>query len=422
MRSESSSGEVDVHPSQVQQDNRLSWKGLLAHGRHVGVLFFGFLLVAVCLTLGVRILSTSSIKGVVNAPILLIQAPIDGTVITDDIKAGNTINQGDILFLLENARLDKTQEDQIRSALEQTRAEISGLTIQLEGYAALKSELEARLLTHLETNTGYLSQKIAESQSNLQKAQNAQEQAAREFKRQMELAKKGIDSQQAYEAARLKNDEAVSDILSLTASLKRNTLELQASTKGVLLDGYSGAPYAQQRLDEVALRIAEVSGRLADASRKDTALEAQLRESEKLNKKLSSATLVSPSLCLVQSIRVTKGSDVVKGTVLCELVDCAKSYVEATIPEKRFDKVKVGDPAKIYLYGSANYISGFVSSVRGAGANNGNNPELYAARISKTTPDSMIVSVSFSLRDAMEVFGSANQVGRTARVVLHKVN
>ena len=38
----------------------------------------------------------------------------------------------------------------------------------------------------------------------------------------------------------------------------------------------------------------------------------------------------------------------------------------------------------------------------------------------RTTPDSMIVNVSISADDLIKTFGSANQVGRTARIVLSK--
>ena len=98
------------------------------------------------------------------------------------------------------------------------------------------------------------------------------------------------------------------------------------------------------------------------------ALEKNVKAEESIARKLSEATIVSPSLSFVQSVRVSKGSYVIKGTVLCELVDCDNSYVEASIPEKGFDKVRLGQKATVYLYGNQNSIPGVVISVRGAGA------------------------------------------------------
>jgi hypothetical protein len=80
--------------------------------------------------------------------------------------------------------------------------------------------------------------------------------------------------------------------------------------------------------------------------------------------------------------------------------------------------VRIGQAAKVYLYGNSHAIPGTVISVRGAGANNASNPTNFAARVQKTTPDSMIVNVGISADDLIKVFGSANQVGRTARVKL----
>ena len=202
--------------------------------------------------------------------------------------------------------------------------------------------------------------------------------------------------------------------------LRRSKAELEANKKGVLLDGYSGAPYAQQRLDEVSLRIAEAEASHEREEKRKLALERQLAHEEETVRKLTDAKILAPSLSLVQSVRVAKGSDVVKGTVLCELVDCAKSYIEATVPEKIFDSVRVGQAARVYLYGNANPMPGKVLSVRGAGANNTSNPAMFAAGIIKSTPDSMIVNVGISAADLIKVFGSANQVGRTARVTLLK--
>ena len=170
----------------------------------------------------------------------------------------------------------------------------------------------------------------------------------------------------------------------------------------------------------MSLRIAEAEASHEREEKRKLALERQLAHEEETVRKLTDAKILAPSLCLVQSVRVAKGSDVVKGTVLCELVDCAKSYIEATVPEKIFDSVRVGQAAKVYLYGNANPMPGKVLSVRGAGANNTSNPAMFAAGIIKTTPDSMIVNVGISAADLIKVFGSANQVGRTARVTLLK--
>ena len=94
--------------------------------------------------------------------------------------------------------------------------------------------------------------------------------------------------------------------------------------------------------------------------------------------------------------------------------------MEAFIPEKGFDKVRLGQKATVYLYGNENSIPGVVSSVRGAGAYSSSNAEKSAAMLMRTTPDSMIVNVSINADDLIKTFGSANQVGRTARIVLSK--
>jgi len=405
--------------SQVQQNNRLSW-GAVIFSRKTRLVLVGAFLIVACVTIGTRILMSASIKGVVNAPILLIQSPIDGVVVSDQLAAGETVDPGAKLFVIKNDRLDTGNIDRVRSELEQAEAQIAGLHTQIDGYKQLRQSLEERLRAHLASNDSYLTLKSQEAAALLRKAEDARDQAARDNVRQQKLAGKGVDSAQSFESAQTRHQQSASEVFALQAALNRTKAELEASRQGVLLDGYSGAPYAQQRLDEVSLRLAEAAASHEREEKRKEALQRQLTNEQETVRKLSDATILAPSLCLVQSVRVAKGSDVVKGTILCELVDCSKSYVEATVPERGFDNVHIGAPAQVYLYGNTNPIPGIILSVRGAGANNSSNPTQFAARVVKTTPDSMIVNVGISAADLIKVFGSANQVGRTARVTLVK--
>ena len=119
------------------------------------------LLVMVCLALGFRILTTASIKGVVNAPILLIQSPIDGTITMIGLKAGETIGQGEALFRIENERLDTSNLDRVRSEEEQSQAAASGLKILVQDYMQKRTALDARLKDHLEASSRPLSASIS---------------------------------------------------------------------------------------------------------------------------------------------------------------------------------------------------------------------------------------------------------------------
>ncbi len=410
---------MDPLNSQAQQDNRLVWKNLL-FSRKTRIAVVGAFALIACATIGIRILTSASIKGVVNAPILLLQSPIDGVIVSDRLSAGDTAAMGATLFVIKNDRLNTGSIDQVRSQLEQAEAEIDGFNLQIKGYDELRSSLERRLQSHLDSNADHLTLKLAEAAALLRKAQETKEQAARDCVRQKDLVAKGTDSQQAFESAQTRQKEATSEVAALEAILNRTESELEAGRRGILLDGYSGAPYEQQRLDELSLRSAEAAAALAREEKRRLALKRQFTNEEQTVCKLSDSTIHAPSLSLVQSVRVAKGSDVVKGTILCELVDCAKSYVEATVPERIFDQIRIGQSAKVYLYGNSQSIPGTVISVRGAGANNTSNPTMFAAKVTKTTPDSMIVNVSIAAEDLIKMFGSANQVGRTTRITLGK--
>ena len=409
---------VTTHPSQVQQDNRLKWQAFL-FSKSVR-LVVGVLSVIVCVALGFRILTTTSIKGVVNAPMLLIQSPIDGTVTMVGHKAGKTIGRGEILFRIKGEHLDSSNLARVRSEEEQSQAAANGLQILVQEYTQERSGLDVRLKDHLSATKRNITQKLKEATQQQERAAEGEAQASRDFQRQKDLAGKGLDSTQAWELSRMRWTQAGNEKNAWEAIVGRNVAELEANGQGILLDGYSGTPYAQQRIDELAMRLAEARAKLDQEEKRQVALAKELQAQESLVKGLSEATIVSPSLSLVQAVRVSKGSDVEKGTVLCELVDCDNFYVEASFPEKDFDKVRLGQKATVYLYGNHLSIPGVIISVRGAGAHSDNNAEKSPTTHILTTPDSMIVNVAISADDLVKTFGSLNQVGRTARVVLSK--
>jgi multidrug resistance efflux pump len=402
----------ETHPSPVRQDNRLSWQALLlSRGFRLGV--FGAFLVMVCLALGFRILTNASIKGVVNAPILLIQSPIDGRVTTVGLKAGNTVAEGELLFGIENQRLDTANLERVRSEIKQSEAATDALKTLIKEYTLKRGALDGRLKDYLEATNNNITKRLKDATQEQVKAEEAEAQAMRDLPRQRDVAEKGANARMRWTQARNEKN-------TWQAAVDRNAAELDANGRGISLAGYSETPYVHQRMDELDMKLAEARAKLEQEERRQVTLQKEVEAEESNASKLSAATIVSPSLSLVQSVRVGKGSDVVKGTVLCELVDCANSYVEASIPEKDFDRIRLGQKATVYLYGSDKSVPGVVISVRGAGANNASNPEKSAAMLARTTPDSMIVNVSISGDDLSKTFGSANQVGRTARIVLSK--
>jgi multidrug resistance efflux pump len=367
----------------------------------------------VCLAIGLRILTTASIKGVVNAPILLIQSPIDGRVTTVGLNAGNTVDEGKLLLRIENERLDITNVERVRSEMEQSEAATDALKMLIREYTLKRGALDGRLKDYLEATKNNITQRLKDATQEQVNAKEAEAQAMRDLPRERAVAEKGANARMRWTQARNEKN-------TWQAAVDRNTAELDANARGISLAGYSETPYAHQRMDELDLKLAEARAKLEQEERRQVALKRELQAEESNASKLSAVTIVSPSLSLVQSVRVGKGSDVVKGTVLCELVDCANSYVEASFPEKDFDRVRLGQNANVYLYGSDKSVPGVVISVRGAGANDASNREKSVAMLARTTPDSMIVNVSINADDLSKTFGSANQVGRTARIVLSK--
>ncbi len=144
----------------------------------------------VCLALGFRILTNASIKGVVNAPILLIQSPIDGRVTTVGLKAGNTVDEGELLFGIENQRLDTANLERVRSEIKQSEAATDALKTLIKEYTLKRGALDGRLKDYLEATKNNITKRLKDATQEQVKAEEAEAQAMRDLPRQRDVAKR----------------------------------------------------------------------------------------------------------------------------------------------------------------------------------------------------------------------------------------
>ena len=132
----------------------------------------------------------------------------------------------------------------MRSEIDQAQAAIEALEILVQVYARERTELTERLKGHLDANKDNLTQRLKEATEQHTKALGNEAQALRNFERQKDLDEdRGIQR----------------------------------------LDGYSGTPYAQQRMDELDMRSAEARAKLTQEQTRRDALQRELTLIQRVN-------------------------------------------------------------------------------------------------------------------------------------------
>ncbi|HET9523916.1 MAG TPA: PilZ domain-containing protein [Terrimicrobiaceae bacterium] len=171
----------------------------------------------------------------------------------------------------------------MRSEIDQAQAAIEALEILVQVYARERTELTERLKGHLDANKDNLTQRLKEATEQHTKALGNEAQALRNFERQKDLARKGVDSKQAWELAQLKWTQALNEKNAWEAVVGRNQAEINANSQGILLDGYCGTPYAQQRMDELDMRSTEARAKLTQEQTRRDALQRELTLIQRVN-------------------------------------------------------------------------------------------------------------------------------------------
>jgi hypothetical protein len=106
---------------------------------------------------------------------------------------------------------------------------------------------------------------------------------------------------------------------------------------------------------------------------------------------------------------------VARNAPLADVVDCQRAFVEASVPERRYDDVQIGETVEVKLLGNHQKIPGTIQAVRGQSAVV-NRESLAASLTPHRTPEAMTVSVAIDPDGLQQVAKGVCQIGRSAKV------
>jgi multidrug resistance efflux pump len=354
---------------------------------------------------------TSSVEAVVNARIVTLRSPIDGTVSSKSGTASTVVKEGDIILRVVNARGGRNRLDDLRRQMSRLDNERPTFAAKLASSQALQQDLARQASQFREGRILQLEARIAEIQSAIEAAASRREEAAAAVERASSLIRSGSVS--TVELARLTRDQLVAQQTEIGARRRRDAanVELTAAKNGTYIgDSYNDRPSSVQREEEMRQRVGDINADLAHA---DTEIDWLSHEivSEQLHYiARSEADITAPVSGRIWEMMTSTGEDVRAGQALLKLLDCNGPVVTANVTESVYNRLQLGEQAKFEPNDSSPAIEGVIVNLTGASGA----PANLAINPDALNKEPYRVTVSMP---GIGTTGKDCEVGRTGRVV-----
>jgi multidrug resistance efflux pump len=358
----------------------------------------------------------TSLQGTLTSPLITIRSPIDGVVTANTTAIGAPVAQQEALFVIEAHQLDTRLRAELEAKLAATQQQTLVIDRKIAELSTLRTQLQARSQVHREATLARLETLIGETTAELNRAKAVMERTQHELSRAKTLSASGLIAQATLDDAVLAGQQARFDVERFSASLKRLTVERSAAKNGVLLgEGYSDAPYSQQRVDELAARVIEAKAERDSVQHTQQELASRLSEEQRRENTIRTYTVNAPITGLVWNLHIAADGVVGRNAPLADVVDCHHAFVEAVVPERRYDDVQIGETVDVKLLGNSRTIPGTIHAVRGQSAVV-NRESLAASLTPRQTREAMTVSVAIDPEALQQVAKGVCQIGRSAKV------
>lgn len=347
-------------------------------------------------------------QAAVNAPLVRVSAPADGTVgslpaVGEAIDGNQPLKLVDVAIdagALGQASAEAARADSLAILLRRQIAEIARDEARLSRRAdvfetAARARLAADVTGARALAHSYTSQ-VTEADAALERAER--------------LLASGFVTPAAVDKARAGRERARADCRAAQARAAAAGAESRAAASGVMLaDGANDQPYSAQQLDRLGLERRQLEARLLEAealaaAERQRIADAQARAEPKL-----------PAGLLVWRVWASPGAAVTAGAGLMDLADCRRRFVEMALPERRAAAVRPGDTARVRLVGTDTWMEGRVTRVTGSAAVA---DESFRAARPQARAEGREISVEVSLPPAPAVAARGCDIGRLAEVRL----
>jgi multidrug resistance efflux pump len=331
--------------------------------------------IAVALALGwiplQRLLATTSAEATVNARLINLRAPIDGTVtiVAPTLAIGSEVEPSETLLNLTNPRADRGRLDDLRRTINGLTSDMHASSERVAQLKGIEANLLAQRNAFQEGRIRQLEARAAELTVQITTAQAMHADAKEAVERSTKLKQSG--SQTVATLLHAERDFKTTQ-LSIEAArirLEGNKIELDAAKKGLFVgDSYNDLPRSAQRLDEVRQQILDGSARVEENKGRLGYLEKELAAETEQFATHSHADVNATVRGRIWEVLTANGEEVRVGQDLLRVLDCAGAVVTATVSESVYNKLWIGQQAHFRLRGERQEYPSTVVGLTGLAA------------------------------------------------------
>jgi HlyD family secretion protein len=266
-----------------------------------------------------------------------------GRILEILVREGDEVKAGDVLARIDDEQI-RAREQQAQFAVEQADAQIRAAQQQI---AILNEQLRATQLQSgqaTQQSQGQVRQSLAElaaAESALAQQEAAYKLAVFDRDAYVKLAKSGAVSERQGKQAETNAETQAA----LVAAARRRVESARAAVSATqasevspqIITAQGGA--IQQQIAQQHLQIASVQAQAQQARARLTEAQANRRDLE----------VRAPFAGTVATRTAEPGEVVNAGTPLLTIIDLSRVYLRGFIPEGQIGRVRIGQPARVYL-------------------------------------------------------------------------
>jgi HlyD family secretion protein len=277
-----------------------------------------------------------------------VAAKFSGRIVEVRVREGDTVKEGDVIAVLDDAQI-RAREDQARASVADAEAKAEAARSQI---AVLQEQLrQSELLTE---------QARTDAQGRVRQAESEVVAAEAELARQEAAYRIAAFDRDAYTrlaatgaVAERKGVEAASTAEQQTAAVAAARRRVE-SARGALLVAKASLTNPSIRASQAGANRKQIAQQQKEVTGANARLEqarAQLSEAQANRQDLN---ITAPFSGTVTTRTAEPGEVVSPGTTIVTVVDLNKVYLRGFVPEGEIGKVKLDQPARVYLDSNPN--------------------------------------------------------------------
>jgi HlyD family secretion protein len=271
-----------------------------------------------------------------------------GKILEVTVREGDTVSAGQVIARLDDAQV-RAREDSARAALLDAQAKLQAA----QGQIAVMQE-------QLRQNQMQTGQSAMDAEGRVQQAQGDLTAAEADLTQQQAALRLAEFNRDAYQ--RLAKTGAASEQQGLQAEVQAAQASAAVAAAQRRVESARGAlTMAEANLENPKIRDSQVTGTERQMFAQQSTIAATRAEAAQAQAQLAQAeadradlTLLAPFSGTVLTRAAEPGEVVQAGTAIVTLLDLSKVYLRGFIPEGEIGKVKVGQPAHVFIDSNSN--------------------------------------------------------------------